>query len=139
MYRCFTNHNDDKVTYDKKIITINSNLFFSLALYIILFILFFSPLTFAFFCYFILKLNFSFAVIFMQIYGASFVAPSIYSFSVDIYLNHNAAFAYFFFVICPFIVWEKEPTKLSIPKCDRWNYLNFCNFCCQFEWIFCPC
>lgn len=41
MYRCFTNHNDDKETYDKKIITINSNLFFSLALYIILFILFF--------------------------------------------------------------------------------------------------
>lgn len=96
MYRCFTNHNDDKVIYDKKIITINSNLFFSLALYIILCI-FLSPLTFAFFCYFILKLNFSFAVIFMQIYGASFVAPSIYSFSVDIYLNHNAVFAFFLF------------------------------------------
>lgn len=128
MYRCFTNHNDDKVTYDKKIITINSNLFFSLALYIILFILFFSPLTFAFFCYFILKLNFSFAVIFMQIYGASFVAPSIYSFSVDIYLNHNAAFAYFFFGYLPIYRVRKRTNKIVNSKMRQMKLFEFLQF-----------
>lgn len=121
MYRCFTNHNDDKVIYDKKIITINSNLFFSLALYIILCI-FLSPLTFAFFCYFILKLNFSFAVIFMQIYGASFVAPSIYSFSVDIYLNHNAVFAFFYL---PIYRVRKRIVNSKIRQMKLFEFLQF--------------
>lgn len=127
MYRCFTNHNDDKVTYDKKIITINSNLFFSLALYIILFILFFLSSNFCI----LLLLYFEVEFFLCRNFHANiwrFFCCTIYLFIFGRYLFKSQCGIHIFFCYLPIYRVRKRTNKIVNSKMRQMILFEFLQF-----------